>query len=381
MFGSSHVPFGERGGRARGALDLLAGHYPAFTIGGGVGRLLPVFHFHETTAATLEPQLRHLAENGYRTVTSPEIAAFVRDGTAPPTRSVALAFDDAWSSVWTVAGALLRKYAMRAIVYAIPARIADSPGVRPTIEDAPTDNKRFDPAALDSADNPFVTWPELQALHDAGTFDVQSHTRTHSMIFAGPELVDFVSPSFRRESLLNRPRVDRNGTPRYLDPAALGAPLYPRRSCMSDALRFFPDEETGARTTAHVAARGGEGFFDRSGWRGELRRIAGAARGSSQDAGARDRTIEDELRGGREELEARLAGLRVNHICLPWGVAGRATRTALERCGYRTAFANRFRGRFAVAAGDDPFALKRLSNRFIFALPGRGRRYVFLPPR
>jgi hypothetical protein len=67
----------------------------------------------------------------------------------------------------------------------------------------------------------------------------------------------------------------------------------------------------------------------------------------------------------------------VDHICLPWGVAGRVTWRTLERCGYRTAFANRFRGRFAVASGDDPYALKRLSNRHIFALPGRGRRYFF----
>ncbi|HEX6464433.1 MAG TPA: polysaccharide deacetylase family protein [Vicinamibacterales bacterium] len=376
MFGSAHVPFGERGGRARGALDLLAGHYPAFTIGGSVGRLLPVFHFHETTAPTLEPKLQYLAGNGYSTVTSAAITAFVRDGVPPPAHSVALAFDDAWSSVWTVAGPLLRKYAMRAIVYAIPARIADAADVRPTIDDAP-----IDPAAVDSADNPFVTWPELRRLHDAGTFDVQSHTRTHSMIFAGQTLVDFVSPSFRRESLLNRPRVDRNGIPRFLDPGALGAPLYPRRSCMSDALRFFPDEDTGARTIGHVAANGAERFFDRPDWRGELRRLAGTPRGNSQDAAARDRVIEDELRGAREELEGRLAGHRVDHVCLPWGVAGRTTRAALERCGYRTAFANRFRGRFAVAAGDDPFALKRLSNRFIFSLPGRGRRYVFLSAR
>src|SRR6516162_7126260 len=102
MFGSAHVPFGERGGRARGALDLLAGHYPAFTIGGRVGRLLPVFHFHETTPGLLEPRLQYLAENGYRTVTSAAIAALVHDGSAPPPGSVVLAFDDAWSSVWTV---------------------------------------------------------------------------------------------------------------------------------------------------------------------------------------------------------------------------------------------------------------------------------------
>jgi len=39
-----------------------------------------------------------------------------------------------------------------------------------------------------------------------------------------------------------------------------------------------------------------------------------------------------------------------------------------------TAFANRLSGRMAVAAGDDPFFLKRLDNRHILALPGQGRR-------
>src|SRR6516162_5864010 len=257
MFGSAHVPFGERGGRARGALDLLAGHYPAFTVGGGVGRLLPVFHFHETTPAALEPKLQHLADNGYRTVTSSAVTAFARDGIAPPPRSVVLAFDDAWSSVWTVAGPLLRRYQMQAIVYAIPARIRDANASRPTVDDEP-----IDPAAIDASEDPLVTWPEIRRLHEDGTFDVQSHTRTHSMVFAAPVIVDFVSPAFRRESLLNRPRVDRNGTPQFLDPAALGAPLYLRRSCMSDALRFYPDAAAGVRTTEYVTVNGGERFFD-----------------------------------------------------------------------------------------------------------------------
>jgi hypothetical protein len=245
--------------------------------------------------------------------------------------------------------------------------------VRPTIDEGAAD-----PTGVDASDDPFVTWPELRQLHDEGTFDVQSHTCTHSMIFAGPQIVDFVSPAFRAESLLNRPRIDRDGTPRFLNPQTLGAPLYVRRSCMSDALRFYPDEGGGARTIAHVDANGGSAFFDRPGWRAELQRVAGEPRGASAGERDRDAAIEAELAGAREMLESRLPGHRVDHICLPWGIAGRATRGSLQRSGYRTAFANRFRGRFAVAAGDDPYALKRLSNRYIFALPGRGRRYVFL---
>lgn len=356
----------------RGVVDVVAGRYPVFLFGGPINRLLPVFHFHQVTPADLEPKLQYLAENGYGTVTSAAITRFVREGVAPPERSVVLAFDDAWSSLWTIAGPLLRRYGMQAVTYAIPARIRDAPGVRPT-----SDAELRNAAALDDGANPLVTWPELRQLHGEGTVDVQSHSLTHSMIFAAPVLAGFVSPDFVRESPLDRPRLDREGPLQFLSSTALGAPLYLRRSRLSDGLRFFPDPGQTARCVAHVDGNGGHKFFERPGWREELRRVAGRARGASEDPRARDAAIEEELRGSREQLEAALPGHHVDHICLPWGVAGEATWRLLERCGYRTAFANRFRGRFAVAAGDPPYALKRLSNRYISALPGRGRRYLF----
>src|SRR6185295_4649514 len=41
-------------------------------------------------------------------------------------RAVALCFDDAWASVWTAAGPLLKEHGLTAIVYAIPARVSDA---------------------------------------------------------------------------------------------------------------------------------------------------------------------------------------------------------------------------------------------------------------
>ena len=73
---TTRVPFAERGGAIRGGLDLVSGRFPRFVFGGGLDHdLLPVFHFHEVTREELEPKLRYLAENGYKTVTSDEIAA------------------------------------------------------------------------------------------------------------------------------------------------------------------------------------------------------------------------------------------------------------------------------------------------------------------
>ena len=143
------VPFNERGGRLRGCLDAVSGRFPRFVFGGRVGAdILPVFHFHDEGRADLEPKLRYLAENGYRSVTSEDIAQFVAGRLSHEPRRVGLCFDDAWASLWTVAAPLLRAYGLTAIAYAIPGRIED--------------------AEARSNATPFVTWSELRALHASG---------------------------------------------------------------------------------------------------------------------------------------------------------------------------------------------------------------------
>src|SRR5687768_16106410 len=127
-----HVPFSERGGRLRGVLDLATGCYPRFLFGGSIRGILPVFHLHEVDPEGLERQLRHLAENGYRTVTGGAIARFVRDGKHPGANTVVLCFDDAPVSLWTVGFPLLRRYGMQAMTFAIPARMLEADACRPT---------------------------------------------------------------------------------------------------------------------------------------------------------------------------------------------------------------------------------------------------------
>jgi len=146
--------FDERGGRFRGVLDLIAGHYPAFLFGLPVGDILPVFHFHETTPQALEPALAYLRDNGYRTVGADELGTFVRGGRHPGDRTVVLTFDDAWASLWLVVGPLLARYDMRAVVYAIPALVEDAAAVRPTLDHGAVDSERED-----AGPQPFCTWP------------------------------------------------------------------------------------------------------------------------------------------------------------------------------------------------------------------------------
>jgi hypothetical protein len=354
------VPFNERGGKLRGVLDAVSGRFPGFVFGGAVGSdTLPVFHFHDEPRDELEPKLRYLAENGYRTVRNDDIARFVHGSASFDDRRVALCFDDAWTSVWRVAAPLLKQYGLTAIVYAIPGRIEDAAACR---------------SADDAGGPPFVTWAELRALHDAGTIDVQSHTLTHARIFCGPRPIGFVTPAYAATPLLNRPWIPGSARPRFVAPEDLGAPLYTTRSRMSDARHVTFDPAVRARCIDHVSRNGGAAFFERPAWRAQLEAIAGGARYEIDSEQAQQAAIEAELDVSRAILNERLRTTSVRHVCLPWGVSGRQTAAALERLGFETAFANRLRGTHAVRRGDDRFWLKRLPNKYILRLPGRGRR-------
>jgi hypothetical protein len=349
------IPFSERGGAARGCLDLLSGRFPAFVLGGAVGALLPVFHFHEVTRADLEPKLRHLAENGYCSVTADEIAAYVRGDLKLRERAVALCFDDAWTSLSSVAAPLLKQHGLTSIAYAIPARMTEN-----------------------GAGSPLVTWSELRALHASGVVDVQSHTYSHSMVFTASQIVDFIQPGYTGTPYLNRPQLTPPPSLEFVTPDDLGAPLYSARSRMSDAPRALVSRDLNDRCVELVRREGGPDFFARRGWQARLRSAASPApQPPTESAEEQARVLEEELARSREVLNDRLKTQSVHHICLPWGVAGRRTAALLARVGYRSAFANRLRGLHAVRQGDDPYWLKRLPNRYIPLLPGRGRRYWF----
>jgi hypothetical protein len=362
------VPFAERGGAVRGILDLATGCYPAFLFGGPIDAL-PVFHFHDVTRAWLEPRLQYLVDNGYRTVTCDEIARLVIDGVDPGPRSVALTFDDGWASAWTVAMPLLRRLNLVAILFAIPARVTNAAGPRPALDDDADDE------AGSAAFPTFVTWPELRAMHGSGIFDVQSHTRSHAKVFCDSTLTGFVTPGPAGDPL-DRPLASMNGAIHFVEPDALGTPLYPRRSRMSDARRFLPDDSTAEGCRQLVARHGGRAFFERSSWRRELEQLA-AGNGRFESDAEREAAIDDEINEGRALLNAGLGTTTVRHVALPWGIAGDLTRRALRDSAHVTAFAERPLRRRGVRAGDDRYGLMRLNGKFLTCLPGRGRQWFF----
>lgn len=364
---SGYLPFSERNTPWRGALDLVTGCYPAFLFGGALGRWLPVFHFHEATVAGLEPYLLYLTENGYHTVNSEAIAAYVCQGVHPGPKSVALCFDDAWASLWTVTAPLLKKHGLQAITYVSPARMPDLAYPRPTIE-SPAGAQ----ADIDSSAIPFASWVELQALQASGCVDIQAHTLGHTMIYSDSTLGGFVTPGFLRHLHLY-PLVETGAGERYLTPADLGAPLYTQRSRYSDALRY-DNPGAFAACVQVVSENGGAAFFDRPDWESILRKKAGSFAGRQETPDQRDAAIFDDLSEARQQLNTRLNTDTVRHMCFPWAVASKPGEIAAAKAGYVTAFGDRLLGRRSVRAGDPPYRLMRLKHQYIYCLPGKGRR-------
>jgi Polysaccharide deacetylase len=373
------VPFAERGGAMRGLLDVVTGCYPAFLFGGSIGSQIPVFHFHDEPRDWLEPRLQYLADNAYRTITCDEIARFVIDGVSPGPRAVALTFDDAWASLWTVAFPLLKQYGLRATVFAIPGRIGDGPA--PPAPRSPGGGPATPKPR--SGEGGFVTWPQLRAMHASGVLDVQSHTQWHLMMFATATIAGFVTPAYAAEPILNRPLLSptTSESPRFLESDALGAPLFLRRSRMSDARRFLPDGRADHRCRELVAQAGGAAFFARPDWRAALKRAAAGSTGRYESDDERAGVIREELSRGREELNARLGVDSVKHVALPWGIAGALARRLIGETGHTTAFAERPLRRRAVRAGDDRLGLMRLNGKFVTCLPGRGQQWFFTTVR
>jgi hypothetical protein len=146
---------------------------------------------------------------------------------------------------------------------------------------------------------------------------------------------------------------------------------------MSDGHRFFDDESVRRQCIEYVETAGGQAFFLRPKWRKELLSLITKPAGHFETTSEREKAIYEELYKARTILNERLGANTVRHVCFPWGVAGKVALRAAKKIGYDTAFSDRLFGRRAVKAGDHPYKLMRLPNRYIFSLPGRGRRTVF----
>lgn len=357
--------------------DLMLGRYPEFVTGGPLPKgHVPVFCFHSLDPEVFGRKLRHLADNGYVTLSADEYFQNLMGSRPAPEKAVVLTFDDGRSTVRTVGLPLMRRYGMKGIVFIIPGHTASRPGaLPPTWDDVHEHTARPETilgreAALDA----FLSWEEIDDLSRTGLFDFQSHSLSHARIHTTPHVAGFMTPGARRGyAPLDVPLVHDGG--RDLLPAeiALGTPLLRSEPRLSEALRFYEDPGVREACIARVAEEGA-GFFYRKGWEKELRRLARARKvaGRFEPAEDRERAIHRELADAKRAIEERL-GKPAIHLCYPWHVSGPTARRIAREVGYRTAFCGKIPGVPITLSGGDPHAIARVGEDYVELLPGRGR--------
>lgn len=368
---------------ARGAVeawevprDLLLRRYPAFVTGGALQRgEVPVFVLHGAEPEEFGRKLRHLADNGYVTLSTDEYVAAIRGQRPAPERAVLLTFDDGRGSVWSVAAPLLRRHGMKATVFLVPGRMRSrAPG--PTLDDAARDLAGRPVDLLrEHGEAALMSWEEVDALARDGLFDFQSHTHRHARVHTAPQLAGFATPWSRDGyAAFDQPLV-RSGERELLGgEVPLGTPLLRSLPRASESPRFFEDEALRRPCVELVADHGGEGFFARGDWERRLREALRGVRlaGREETLAERVASVRLELAESRRAIEERTRR-PVVHLCYPWHAAGPSARRLAAEAGYETAFCGKVDGAPVTLPGGDLQQIARLGEDYVELLPGAGR--------
>lgn len=183
-------------------------------------RNVPVLMYHHVTPAggmicttpdLFDDQMAGLARAGYTSLTAQAFADFLAGGDAPE-KSVLITFDDGYLNNWVYAHPILKRHGMNAVLFAVTGWIGEGPcrpflGADATISTGVTVSSGatastdviastheastqlpFCPdhaqckrtIAAGDADSVMARWSELAAMQTAGTFEVFSHTHTHT---------------------------------------------------------------------------------------------------------------------------------------------------------------------------------------------------------
>lgn len=274
---------------------------------------IPVFCYHGALPEELGRDLRFLADNRYTTLTASRLVDVLRGDRPAPERPVALTFDDALTSVLDVGLPLLRRFDMRATVFAIT-------GLTP--------ERRASPERPEGG---ILGWSELAELLASGHFEVGSHGHRHNPVHVAPG---------------------------QGPPLALGD--YPRRYDAPVPYR----EDAGAATIAAAAG---------APTRPSAPLLAAEQVLLDGEPVAAGPLIRADLAAARRLLLERL-GVERAHLALPYG-AGREDLPAMAAAaGFESTFWSDRPERTDNRPGDDPYRIVRRKHDYLRRLPGRGRR-------
>ncbi len=132
--------------------------------------------FIASSVDNFEKQMKFLADNGWKTLTSEEFYLYKKKQLQLPKKSVLITFDDGWRDNCIYAYPILKKYKFKATLFIVTQWIEEaSKAVDCEYEEKNHKECKslapIDPRAV------LCNWDELKKMQDV--FDIHSHTHTH----------------------------------------------------------------------------------------------------------------------------------------------------------------------------------------------------------
>jgi hypothetical protein len=183
----------------------------------------------------------------------------------------------------------------------------------------------------------------MKLMMESGHIEIQSHARTHTWYFNGPEIIDFHRPE-GSDGYVTPPWLSWNAVPElkyaYLNrdingDVPFGAPIY-RYERSLVARRYFEDPGLTDRLVRHVEKNGYESFFRRGDWKS---RLLGVAEEAGKEGGRFETEeeyairVREELEGSRRIISENL-GTAVEFLCWPGGGHNETARRIAVESGY-----------------------------------------------
>jgi hypothetical protein len=295
--------------------------------------------YHYLESIRFERDLRFLKANGYRTLNGDEFLERL-ESNSNSLKEVLLTFDDGQRSLWHTAYPLLREYGMRGVAFVIVSRVTDKPKSKllwPTEEQQRSEFQQMNNAAEQ------CSWDELLEMQNSGVLDIQSHSFHHALVYSTDRIYDFVNPSYlaKYDALRTNFLVQENNQCFVLGRESFGAPIYGHYPLLLSNV-WYHDDPAIREECIEYARSMGDGFIGQPGWKKKmLRYYRSINRFGQLHKGSFQRqlgpVIREDLAVSRRILEQKLSR-KIEHLCLPFGVAGKQAVDIATEEGYKVIY-------------------------------------------
>ncbi len=149
---------------------------------------VPVLMYHHVSShkgalVTISPEnfeshISYLAKNGYKTLTLDEFLAFKKGELSLPKKSVLLTFDDGWIDNYLVAFPIIKKYGVKAAIFAVTDWVERaSEGKRDSNDIYIPNHNESKRLVCEEPASAVVNWDDLREM--SSFFSVASHSNAH----------------------------------------------------------------------------------------------------------------------------------------------------------------------------------------------------------